>query len=447
MSDWTDAFFAPPALRDALSGAALAERMLAVEAALAEAGAEAGVVPADAAGVIAAAARAMRPDAGALFQAGARAGTLAIPLVAALTGAVRERSAPAAGYVHLGATSQDVVDTATVLVLREVARGLDADLAAAVTAAAALARAHRATPMLARTLMQPASPIVFGLRAAQWLLALDESRGRLARAAGEAAQLQFGGASGNLAALGDKGSAVAAALARRLDLALPPAPWHARRGALVAFAAEAAIALGAAAKIAGDVALLMQAEIAEAFEAPEAGRGGSSAMPHKRNPVRAMQIRAAHAQAPGLLATLVAGMAQEQERALGAWQAEWAALPQLILLAGGGLANLAALLGGLIVDPARMRANLEALRGLPFSEAAVAALAPALGRDGAHQRVEAAARRAVETGGTLAAALAADPAVAAVLTRAQLDAALAPLAASGAAQSFIDAALARAPRR
>ncbi len=442
MMTWTTACSTTPALAQTLGDAALVAAMLRFEAELARALADAGLAAPTAADAVARVAGALAPDLSALFADGARAGTLAIPLVKALAAAVRAEDPAAAAIVHLGATSQDVADTAFVLQARAALALIDADLARAVVAAAALARRFRAAPMLGRTLLQPATPVTFGLKAAQWALALAEVRAALRRAGVEASRLQFGGAAGTLGALGEAGPRVAERLAARLDLPLPPAPWHTRRGALAGLGAQAALAVAACAGLALDVALMSQPEIAEAFEPAEPGRGGSSAMPHKRNPVRCMQIRAAHARAPHLAATLIGASVHEHERALGGWQAEWAAAPELLALAGGAAAHAAAILEGLNVDTARMRANLDALRGLPMSEAAAAALAPSLGRDGAHARVEAAAAQVAAGGVTLAEALAADPRVASAVSGAQIAALARPENALGAATAFVDAALA-----
>lgn len=439
---WTDAFSTTPDLARALGDAAHLKAMLAFEAALAEAEAEEGLIPKDAARIVAANCFDLKLDQDSLFAQGAVAGTLAIPLVKRLTEAVRAESPAAAGFVHFGATSQDVVDTATVLQLREAAGLIRADLVRAANAAAALAEKHRRTVMLGRTLLQPATPITFGLKAAQWLASIVEAMRRFDAAARDALRLQFGGAAGSLGALGDKGPAVSARMAAKLGLEPSLLPWHVRRGALVAFATSAAIALGALAKIARDVALMMQLEVAECFEPAEAGRGGSSAMPHKRNPVRCMAIAAAHQRAPHLAAQLIAGMAQEHERALGAWQAEWSAVPELFALAGGAASHAAVLLEGLVVDAAKMRANLDALNGLPLSEAVTLALAPPLGRDEAHRIVAELSRRVIEEGATLAALAASDPRIAAHLDDAQRARLADPAGALGATDAMIDAALA-----
>jgi 3-carboxy-cis,cis-muconate cycloisomerase len=298
--------------------------------------------------------------------------------------------------------------------------------------------------MLGRTLLQPAIPITFGLKAAQWLAAGLEARGFIAGAKAAALVPQCGGAAGTLGSLGDKGIEVA----RRIGTYLPGLhaprallPWQTRRGALVALCAAIGIAAGVCGKIARDVSLMMQFEVAEAFEPIEEGRGGSSALPHKRNPVRSMQILACAAQIGPLVGQMLAGLPQEHERALGAWQAEWPVVPQIFKLASGALANAAALLEGLTVDAARMRSNLEALKGLPFAEAFSVALAPKLGRDEAHELVEAASRKVPDSGKTLAELLAADPRVGRHVTLQELAAIGDPHRALGATGAFIDEVL------
>jgi 3-carboxy-cis,cis-muconate cycloisomerase len=448
MSTWTDAFASTPALADVMSAHNLVRHMLAFEAALGLALSQAEAAPAQAGEAIAAACADLAVDEGALFADGAKASTLAIPLVKLLTAAVRARDPAAAAWVHFGATSQDVVDTALVLQLDEALTFIEADLDRLGGSAARLAETYRRAPMLGRTLLQPATPIPFGLKAAQWLAAARDCRRRLRRSASEALVVQFGGASGNLGSLGTRAEKVAA----RLNVLLAPArsenrgerpalPWHARRGNLAALAADLGIMVGVCAKIARDVSLMMQFEVSEATEPSKVGRGGSSAMPHKRNPVLCMFTLSAAARAPQLVATLLGAMAHEHERALGGWQAEWATLPELVKLSGAAVANMAETLAGLAVDQARMRTNLEALHGLPMTEMASLSLASKIGREEAYKTVEAAARRTVSAGGSLADALAADPRVSAHFSRAELDAVVDPAAAEGAAQTFIDLAL------
>ncbi|MGO9006389.1 MAG: 3-carboxy-cis,cis-muconate cycloisomerase [Beijerinckiaceae bacterium] len=449
MTTFADFFFATPAAAAVFSDDSTLRQMCRFEIALAEAEGEAGAIPAGAAANIAATLEAYELPRGdareKLFADAAKAGTLAIPFIKLLTAAVRTCEPEAASFVHFGATSQDVIDTALMLQLAEAIALLEPDLDRLCAAAAKLARTHRDTLMLGRTLLQPAVPITFGLKSAQWLVAGFESRTRLARIKPEVLVPQFGGAAGSLGSLGGKGIDVA----RRLVAHLPGLhaaqlllPWHTRRGGLVALACEIGILTGICGKIARDISLLMQLEVAEAFEPTEAGRGGSSALPHKRNPVRSMQTLAAAERVPMLVGQLTAGMVQEHERALGAWQAEWSAIPELFKLAAGALANMAATLEGLQVMPERMRQNLDALQGLPAAESFLITLAAKLGRGEAHELVEAASRAVAAGLGSLAEVLAADPRVTPHLDRDEIARLADPQNALGSAGAFVDAALA-----
>jgi 3-carboxy-cis,cis-muconate cycloisomerase len=435
--------FADAGVAADLSDEARLQAMLDFEAALAEAEAAAGVVPASCVAPIRAAARADLYDAGAIARDAARAGNLAIPLVAQLTRRVAAADEDAARYVHWGATSQDTIDTGLVLQLRAAVPRILRHLLRGAAAVAAHAERHAGTPMAGRTWLQQATPITFGLKAAGWLDALQRVHDRLAAALGDALVLQFGGASGTLAALGTDGPAVAEALGAALGLRVPDLPWHAQRDRLAHLAGALGAATGVLGKIARDLALLAQTEVGEAWERPEAGRGGSSAMPHKRNPVGAAVALAAAARAPGLVATVLGAMPQEHERALGGWQAEWEALPQLVLTASGAARAAADALETLVVDPARMRANLDLTRGLVMAEAARMALAPHVGLTEAHTLVEAACRRAADQGRTLADALSEDATVKRYLGEAEIPRLLQPEAYLGAARTFVERALSR----
>ncbi|MGP0058007.1 MAG: 3-carboxy-cis,cis-muconate cycloisomerase [Beijerinckiaceae bacterium] len=449
MTTFVDTFFATPAAAAIFSDESTLRQMCRFEIALAMAEGEAGAIPAGAAAKIAATLETYELPHGEarekLFADAAKAGTLAIPFIKFLTAAVGARDLEAASFVHFGATSQDVIDTALMLQLAEAITLLEADLDRLCEAAAKLARTHRDTLMLGRTLLQPAIPITFGLKAAQWLAAGFECRTRLARIKPEALVPQFGGAAGTLGSLGGKGIDVAKHLVAHLPglhaghLFLP---WHTRRGNLVALAAEIGILTGLCGKIARDISLMMQLEVAEAFEPAEAGRGGSSALPHKRNPVRSMQALAAAERVPMLVGQLMADMVQEHERALGAWQAEWSAIPELFKLAAGALANMAATLEGLYVVPERMRQNLDALQGLPAAEAFAIALAPKLGRSEAHELVEAATKAVAAGQGSLAEVLGKDARVTQHLDRDAIARLADPRNGLGSAGAFVDAALA-----
>ena len=430
------------AMRAVCDDAAFLQHMLDVEAALARAEAAAGVIPNAATGPIRDACRAGRYDIAALAQAATRAGNLAIPLVKALTAEVAKADAEAARYVHWGATSQDIIDTATMLTLRA---GIDALLPAldrAIAGFAAQANRHRATLTVARTWLQHALPMPFGLKLAEYAAALHRARNRLKAARTSALALQFGGAAGTLAALGGDGLKVAEGLARELDLPLPDAPWHSHRDRIADVAAVLAILTGTCGKIARDVSLLMQTDVGEAFEPAGPGRGGSSTMPHKRNPVASAAALAAATMAPNLAATIFAAQVQEHERSAGPWHAEWPTLPTLMLVASGALAAVADLAEGLEVDATRMRTNLDATGGLVMAEAVTMALADRIGKSDAHRLVEDAARRAVADGRHLRDVLAADPRVTGHLDTDRLAALFDPAGYQGVAQALIDRLLA-----
>jgi 3-carboxy-cis,cis-muconate cycloisomerase len=360
--------------------AALVQAMLRFEAALARAQGRLGIIPQPAAQSIAASAETAALDPDALVRDAVEAGALAIPLVAALTAQVRAADSQAAAYVHFGATSQDVLDTAVVLCAKNASAALEASLLAASRAGCDLARAHAAVPALARTLLQPAGVTSLGLRFAQWAHALAQARQRLLATGRTALRVSLGGALGNLAAWGDQGAALRAEVARELGLHDPGVTWHTLRAPWLALACDAALAAGTMSKIAHDVALGCMAEIGELREPPAAGRGSSSAMPHKRNPVLSMRVIAAVQPVPHLLAAVLGAMQQEQERALGGWQAELGLVPDLLTRTCAAAQALHALLEGLQADAQRCRSNIEALHGTVFSEALAALLIPALGR-------------------------------------------------------------------
>jgi 3-carboxy-cis,cis-muconate cycloisomerase len=405
---------------EVFSDRALIEAMLAFEAALAEAEGAEGAIPAAAVAPIVAACG-ERFDIEAIVVEARSAGSVAIPLVARLRARVAERDAAAASAVHRGSTSQDVLDSAMVLVTRRALALVATDLDRLTAALFALARTHLATPMLARTLLQPAQVISFGFKLVAWLAPLLRARARLARAGTAALRLQFGGAVGTLGTLGGKGPAVACRLAVRLELPLPDGAWHVQRDAWVALGCEVAVLCGSLGKIGRDLALLAQGEVGEVAEPAAAGRGGSSAMPNKRNPVAALVAIAAATRAPQHAATLLAAMGQEHERGLGNWQAELAEWPALFLTAHGSLLALADAIEGLEVDFARMRANIEGERGTVFAEAAEAVLIPALGRARAHALLARLSAEVAIGGADLQTRLGADPALAGI-DRAALDA-------------------------
>ena len=358
-----DSLAATERLSAVFSDASVLQAMLDFEAALARAEARVGLITASAASAIAAAARAEHFDCAQLARESLRAGTPAIPLVRML----RERGLDS---VHLGATSQDVADTALILLLKQCRPILEADHGRMVSSLTALATEHAGTVMLGRTLLQPAPPVTFGLKAAGWLAAERRGWSRVASRFDEALFLQFGGASGTLAALGERGLDVSEALARELSLALPDAPWHTHRDRLGALLAALSIYTASLGKMALDIALLMQHEVGEAAEPGGGGRGGSSTMPHKHIPTACTLAIAAARRTPGLLANFLSGMLQEQERAAGGWQAEWSAIEGIVQAAGVAAEAMAEVAAGLTVDAGRMRANIGATNGAAYSERA-----------------------------------------------------------------------------
>lgn len=430
------------AMRAICDDSAYLQHMLDFEAALARAEAATGVIPQAAAGPIGAVCRAGNFDLAALADAATRAGNLAIPLVKTLTANVAKADADAARYVHWGATSQDVIDTATMLGLRAAIDALLADLDRAIAGFARLAIKHRQTAVVARTWLQHALPMPFGLKLAEYAAALHRSRVRLKALRTHTLALQFGGAAGTLAALGDKGLAVSEHLARELKLPLPDAPWHTHRDRIAEAASVFAILTGTCGKIARDVSLMMQTDVGEAFEPAGAGRGGSSTMPHKRNPVAAASALAAATMAPNLAATIFAAQVQDHERSAGPWHAEWPTLPQLQLVTSGALAAIVDIAEGLEVDAARMRSNLDATHGLIMAEAVSMALAASIGKSDAHHLIEDASRKAVAAKRHLREVLAEDPRVTAHLDAKKLAALFEPMAYQGVSQALIDRLLA-----
>jgi 3-carboxy-cis,cis-muconate cycloisomerase len=430
------------AMRAVCDDRATLQGMLDFEAALARAEAAIGIVPAASAEIIAKACKADTFDLAALADAATRSGNLAIPLVKVLTSEVAKANKDAARYVHWGATSQDVIDTAAMLTLRAGIDALLTDIDRAIAGFARLARAHRNTAVVARTWLQHALPMPFGLKLAEYAAALNRSRGRLKHLKQHALALQFGGAAGTLAALGDQGLKVAEKLSELLQLPLPEAPWHTHRDRIAEGASVLAIIAGTCGKIARDVQLMMQTDVAEAFEPSGEGRGGSSTMPHKRNPVAAASALGAATMAPNLAATIFAAQVGDHERSAGPWHAEWPTLPSLLLVTSGALAAIVDIAEGLEVDAARMRANLDATGGLIMAEAIAFALAEKVGKQDAHHLVEAASKKAVAAKTTLRAVLEGDSAVTAHLTKEKIAQLLEPMAYQGVSQALIDRLLA-----
>jgi 3-carboxy-cis,cis-muconate cycloisomerase len=417
--------------------------MLDVEVALMRALAKAGIASAQAATELAQAADASSFDIAAIGRGTADKGTP----VPAMLSALRSRlSDDAAAHLHQGATSQDIVDTALMLVARRALAPLLDDLAAAGDACAALAERHRSTLAPGRTLLQQALPLTFGIKAATWLSGLDGSFAELSEVNERVLAVQLFGAVGTLAALGDRGLEVMSAVAEELELAEPAVGWHTVRLRPARLSAALGSALGVTGKIARDVVLLAQTEVAEAAEGAGEGRGGSSTMPHKRNPVGAIAVIACAQRAPGLVATILGAMAQEHERAAGAWQAEWEPLLELLRLAGSAAATLRELLEGLDVDAERMRTDLDATGELVMSESVAAALAESLGRPAAQELVTAAAAVSAQERRPFREVLGELPEVSGALGADGLDAALDPRGYLGVTDELIGRALAEHAR-
>jgi 3-carboxy-cis,cis-muconate cycloisomerase len=382
------------AIEELFSDRARVQGMLDFEAALARAEARVGVIPAPAAVAIAAKCQVRLFDLDALARAAALAGNVAIPLVKQLTALVEKDDREAMRFVHWGATSQDAIDTGFVLQLREALRHIESELERLSDALARLAEKHRATTVAGRTWLQQALPTTFGLKAAGWLDAIDRHRERLTEVRRRAEVTQFGGAVGTLAALGHEGMDVARALGEELRLTVPDMPWHSHRDRFVEVATVLGLCAGTLGKIARDISLHMQTEVAEVFEPAGDARGGSSTLPHKRNPVTSAVVLAAAVRVPGLVSSMLSAIVQEHERGLGGWHAEWESLPEIISLTGGALHHLTEAVSGLEIDSARMAENLNLTRGLIFAEAVQMALGKTIGRMMAHELVQAACRRA-----------------------------------------------------
>jgi 3-carboxy-cis,cis-muconate cycloisomerase len=430
--------FSTAAMRAAFADEARLKRMLEVEAALARAEARLGLIPAEAAAEITAKAELAGFDLAAIRAGTELAGYPIVPLVKALAEAC---AGDAGRYVHWGATTQDIVDTGLVLQIRDGLDLIDADLAGSAAALAELARRHRDTPMAGRTHLQQALPITFGFKCAVWLAAIQRQQARLARLRQEVLVVQFGGAVGTLASLGADGIRVLEALAAELDLGVPSIAWHVGRDGLAEVASFLGVLTGCLGKIATDVMLLMQTEVDEVREPYQKGRGGSSTMPQKRNPIACELILAAARNVRQLVPVMLDAMLADHERATGPWHAEWVALPQAFALTAGALHHGRAMLEGLEVDPERMRRNLDATRGLISAEAVMMALAPFVGRQEAHHLVADACRTAVAQDRHLLDVLRAAPAITAHLSPERLEALLDPESYTGLAGAFVDRVL------
>jgi len=412
--------------------------ILRFEAALARAEASAGVIPAEAAAAIVESCRVELFDVAALERDALRAGTLAIPLVQQLIAQTPPAARP---YVHWGATSQDAIDTALVLQMRDgIARLVD-DLVAVGESLAALADAHRKTVMPGRTLLQQAVPITFGLKAARWLSSVTRLVVTLRRLRAESLVLQFGGAAGTLAALGEHGTSVARFLAAELELELPELPWHAERDRPASVVVALGVGAGVIAKIARDLVLLAQTEVAEVVEAFEPGKGTSSAMPQKRNPVEAVNAIASASLAIGVVPVMLSAMSQEHERGAGGWQVEWTAIPDAFRHTMRAARHLRSAVGSLDVRADRMRTNLEEASGALMAESVAAALSAHVGRPEAMRLTSALVEQALREQIPLGEAARGDAQVSALLTPGELARSVDAASYLGASDEMIDGAL------
>ncbi len=437
-----DAYFTARDMREVFCDQGRVQAMLDFEAALARAEARVGLVPASAVAPIAAACDAALYDFAALGEAIATAGNSAIPLVKALGKQIAATDAEAERYVHLGATSQDVMDSGLVLQLRQALVLIERELAQLADSLAAQAQQFATTPLAGRTWLQHATPVTLGMKIAGWLGAVTRSRQRLQELKPRLLVLQFGGASGTLAALGQHALPIAEALAEELQLRLPEQPWHTQRDRIVEFGAVLGLIAGSLGKFGRDISLLMQTEAAEVFEPAAPGKGGSSTMPHKRNPVGAAVLIGAATRVPGLVSTLFSAMPQEHERSLGLWHAEWETLPEICCLVSGSLQQARLLADGLEVDAERMGRNLELTQGLVLAEAVSIVLAQRVGRDTAHHLLEQCCKRAVAEQRHLRAVLGDEPQVTAQLSSAELDDLLNPAHYLGQAHVWVERAVA-----
>jgi 3-carboxy-cis,cis-muconate cycloisomerase len=437
-----DAYFTARDMREVFCDQGRVQAMLDFEAALARAEARVGLIPSAAVKPIAAACSADLYDFAALGEAIATAGNSAIPLVKALGKQIAASDAEAERYVHLGATSQDVMDSGLVLQLRQALALIENDLAQLADSLAIQAQRHAATPLAGRTWLQHATPVTLGMKIVGWLGAVTRSRQRLRELKPRLLVLQFGGASGTLAALGEQALPIAEALAEELQLTLPEQPWHTQRDRVVEFGAVLGLIAGSLGKFGRDISLLMQTEAAEVFEPSAPGKGGSSTMPHKRNPVGAAVLIGAATRVPGLVSTLFSAMPQEHERSLGLWHAEWETLPEICCLVSGSLQQARLLADGLEVDAARMARNLELTQGLVLAEAVSIVLAQRVGRDAAHHLLEQCCKRAVAEQRHLRAVLGDEPQVTAELSSAELDQLLNPAHYLGQAKTWVERAVA-----
>ncbi|MDH4094158.1 MAG: 3-carboxy-cis,cis-muconate cycloisomerase [Betaproteobacteria bacterium] len=426
--------FGTPAIRGIFEDAALLARYTEVEVALARAQGRLGVIPAQAAKDIAAKCDASRLDMERLKKETEVVGYPILPLARQLAA----QCGDAGKFLHWGATTQDIMDSAVVLQVRDALALIEKDIAELQSILAQQARRYRDTPMAGRTHLQQALPVTFGYKLAIWLAMLDRHAERLQQLKPRVLVGQFAGAAGTLASLGERGMEVQKALCEELKLAQPAATWHAARDGLAEAVNFLGLVTGSLGKIAFDVMLMASTEIAEVAEPFVHGRGGSSTMPQKRNPISSELILAAAKAVRQQAGLMLDALVQDFERATGPWHAEWIALPEAFILTGGALHQAKFMLAGLIVDEARMRTNLDMTHGLIVAEAVMMGLAPHLGRNEAHDVVYDACRAVAEKGGRLADALGKVPEVSKHLDRAALDKLTDPANYLGAAQEMVD---------
>jgi 3-carboxy-cis,cis-muconate cycloisomerase len=434
--------FAPDEFREAVSGRSWLQAMLDAEAALAVAEARVGLMPHEVAATIASCCHATSFDPEELGRKGRAAGNPVPPLVKVLTEAVSEVSEEAGRYVHKGATSQDIVDSAAMLVARRALDLILAELGGISHACARLAEGHRETVMPGRTLLQQALPTTFGLKAAGWLVSVLEGRRKLLVVAERGLAAQLGGAAGTLASLGESGVSVLGEFARELELAESTVPWHTDRTRIAEIGGSLALLAGVLGKISLDVILMAQTEVGEVSEPAEGDRGGSSTLPHKQNPILSVTAAADTRRVQALAQTLYGAMVGEHERAAGAWHAEWEVLSEALALTGGAAAAVREATEGLEVHAEKMRQNLDEMGGMLMAENVTTVVADRLGRLEAHEIVGAAARRAADGGRPLRDELLAEPVLRERLSPEEIDAALDPADYLGSVGEFIDRALA-----
>jgi 3-carboxy-cis,cis-muconate cycloisomerase len=433
--------FVPEKFAEAVSGMAWLRAMLDAEGALAMAQARAGLIPRQAAETIVSCCEVDRFDPEEIGHEGRAKGNPVPPLVRALTRAVSEVSGDAAGHVHKGATSQDIMDTAAMLVSRDALGLILTEVHGISAACASLADTYRDTMMPGRTLLQQALPTTFGKKAAGWLVSVLEAEGRLSVVRESGLAVQLGGAAGTLASLGPMGTRVLGEFARELDLAEPTVPWHTDRARISAIGSALSLVAGVLAKISRDVILMAQTEVGEVAEPAGEGRGGSSTLPHKRNPILSVTAAANARRVLDLSHTLQAAMVGEHERAAGAWHSEWEALSDALALTGGAAAAVREVTGGLEVRPEKMLENLNATGGLLLAENVTTVAAEHLGRMEAHDLVEAASHRTLEGGKSLREELLSEPRLCEVISEEEMNSALDPQGYLGSAGEFVDRAL------